>query len=82
MGLDALVPIAPARVRALVLPVGQIKQDRFLSFVDRLRQELVCPLRDISADGRPNRSQSRRAVTTSSVRRRLTPRALQTSSRP
>ncbi|KAK8058358.1 hypothetical protein PG994_008806 [Apiospora phragmitis] len=56
MSLDSLVPIAPARVRALLLPVGQIKRDRFASFVQRLSQEHVVHLRDISADGRPNRN--------------------------
>lgn len=56
MSLDSLLPIAPARVRALVLPVGRIKRDRFTSFVQRLNEEHVVQLRDISADGRPNRS--------------------------
>lgn len=56
MSLDPLLPIAPARVKALILPVGQIKADRFASFVDRLAGEHVVHLRDISADGRPNRS--------------------------
>ncbi|KAI1332055.1 Trs120-domain-containing protein [Xylariaceae sp. FL0255] len=50
------LPIAPARVRALVLPVGQIKRERFHTFVQRLNQENVVQLRDISADGRPNRN--------------------------
>ncbi|KAI0119942.1 hypercellular protein A [Nemania sp. FL0031] len=56
MSLDSLLPIAPARVRALVLPIGQIKRERFQSFVQRLHQEHVVQLRDISADGRPNRN--------------------------
>ncbi|KAK7954482.1 hypothetical protein PG988_015176 [Apiospora saccharicola] len=56
MSLDSLIPIAPARVRALLLPVGQIKRERFASFVQRLSQEHVVQLRDISADGRPNRN--------------------------
>ncbi|KAI1648106.1 Trs120-domain-containing protein [Daldinia loculata] len=56
MSLDSLLPIAPARVRALVLPVGRIKRDRFTSFVQRLNEEHVVQLRDISADGRPNRN--------------------------
>lgn len=51
-----MLPVAPARVRALVLPVGQIKRERFSSFVQRLNEEHVVHLRDISADGRPNRS--------------------------
>lgn len=56
MSLDSLSPIAPARVRALVLPLGQIRSRRFSTFVDRLQEEHVVHLRDITADGRPNRS--------------------------
>ncbi|KAI1180843.1 hypercellular protein A [Nemania sp. FL0916] len=56
MSLDSLLPVAPARVRALVLPIGQIRRERFQSFVQRLHQEHVVQLRDISADGRPNRN--------------------------
>ncbi|KAF5009635.1 hypothetical protein FDECE_4163 [Fusarium decemcellulare] len=56
MSLDPLLPVAPARVKALLLPLGQIKADRFASFVERLHQEHVVHLRDISADGRPNRN--------------------------
>ncbi|KAI4594880.1 hypothetical protein KJ359_007402 [Pestalotiopsis sp. 9143b] len=56
MSLDSLVPVAPARVRALVVPVGRITRDKFASFVKRLNEEHVVHLRDISADGRPNRT--------------------------
>jgi trafficking protein particle complex subunit 9 len=56
MSLDPLLPIAPARVKALLIPVGQIKAERFASFVDRLHGEHVVHLREVSADGRPNRS--------------------------
>lgn len=56
MSLDSLSPIAPARVRALVLPLGQIRSRRFSAFVERLQEEHVVHLRDITADGRPNRS--------------------------
>ncbi|KAI1375230.1 Trs120-domain-containing protein [Hypoxylon crocopeplum] len=56
MSVDFLLPVAPARVRALVLPIGQIKRDRFESFALRLNGEHVVHLRDISADGRPNRN--------------------------
>ncbi|OTB07744.1 hypothetical protein M426DRAFT_317640 [Hypoxylon sp. CI-4A] len=56
MSLDSVIPVAPARVRALVLPIGQITRDRFSYFVERLNQEHVVYLRDISADGRPNRN--------------------------
>lgn len=57
--MDPLLPIAPARVKALLLPLGQITADRFASFVDRLQSEHVVHLRDITADGRPNRSRPR-----------------------
>lgn len=56
--LDQLSPVAPARVRVVLLPTGQIKRVRFLSFVDRLRPENVVRLGDISPDGRPNRSEN------------------------
>lgn len=56
MSSDPLLPIAPARVRALLLPLGKIKTQRFAEFVKLLQAENVVHLRDISADGRPNRS--------------------------
>ncbi|KAL2760849.1 hypothetical protein ACRALDRAFT_1046005 [Sodiomyces alcalophilus JCM 7366] len=56
MSSDPLLPIAPARVRALALPIGRIKTERFASFVGRLREEHVVYLRDVSPDGRPNRN--------------------------
>ncbi|RDL35284.1 uncharacterized protein BP5553_07215 [Venustampulla echinocandica] len=54
--LDQLSPIAPARVRVVLLPIGQIKRSRFLGFVERLQPENVVRLGDISPDGRPNRN--------------------------
>ncbi len=54
--LDQLSPVAPARVRVVLLPIGQIKRSRFVGFVDRLQPEHVVRLGDISPDGRPNRS--------------------------
>ncbi len=56
MGLDPLSPIAPARLRGLLLPLGRIKQSRFQSFVDRLQPENVVRLGDVSPDGRSHRS--------------------------
>ncbi|KAL2815899.1 TRAPP II complex [Aspergillus granulosus] len=56
MGVDPLSPIAPARLRALVLPVGKIRRSRFLSFATRLQAENVVRLGDISPDARPNRN--------------------------
>ncbi|KAG0648336.1 Transport particle subunit [Hyphodiscus hymeniophilus] len=54
--LDQLSPVAPARVRVVLLPIGQIKRARFLSFIERLHPECVVRLGDISPDGRPNRN--------------------------
>lgn len=59
MGVDPLSPIAPARLRALLLPIGKIKQSRFLSFAKRVQAENVVRLGDISPDARPNRSMRR-----------------------
>ncbi|CCD48759.1 hypothetical protein BofuT4_uP034010.1 [Botrytis cinerea T4] len=56
--LDQLSPVAPARVRVVLLPIGQIKRERFLSFVERLQPQNVVRLGDISPDGRPNRSEN------------------------
>ncbi|UNI18633.1 hypothetical protein JDV02_004888 [Purpureocillium takamizusanense] len=56
MSLDPLLPVAPARVKALLLPLGKIRAERFASFVERLRAERVVHLRDITPDGRPNRN--------------------------
>ncbi|CAN8095447.1 unnamed protein product [Discula destructiva] len=56
MSADSLLPIAPARVKALCLPIGQVKADRFALFLDRLQAEHVVHLRDVGADKRPNRT--------------------------
>jgi hypothetical protein len=56
MTLDPLLPVAPARVKALVLPIGHIKRERFTAFVDRLNAESVVFLRDVTPDARPHRS--------------------------
>lgn len=56
MDVDPLSPIAPARVRALLLPVGKIRKSRFLGFAARLQAENIIRLGDISPDARPNRS--------------------------
>ncbi|KAI9674258.1 MAG: hypothetical protein M1829_003805 [Trizodia sp. TS-e1964] len=55
MAIDPLSPIAPARVRALVLPLGRIKRARFSGFLERLQVESCVRLGDVSPDGRPNR---------------------------
>ncbi|KAJ6194015.1 LOW QUALITY PROTEIN: TRAPP II complex [Bipolaris maydis] len=56
MAADPLSPIAPARIRALLLPVGRIRRSRFLAFVDLLQQESLVRLGDISPDPRPDRN--------------------------
>ena len=56
MPLDPLSPIAPARVRVLLLPVGRIRRSRFQTFVTRLEPQFVVRLGDVSPDGRPDRS--------------------------
>ncbi|KAK3402957.1 TRAPP II complex [Sordaria brevicollis] len=53
---DPFLPVAPARVKTLVLPIGRIKRDRFDTFVKSLNTENVVQLRDVTADGRPNRN--------------------------
>jgi hypothetical protein len=49
---DQLSPIAPARVRVLVLPAGRIKRQRFNAFLQRLDQHDSVRLGDISPDAR------------------------------
>ena len=56
--LDQLSPVAPARIRVVLVPIGQIRRARFLSFTERLYPENIIRLGDISPDGRPNRSNS------------------------
>ncbi|KAH6626377.1 TRAPP II complex [Chaetomium sp. MPI-SDFR-AT-0129] len=54
--IDPLLPVGPARVKALVLPVGHITRDRFTAFVRRLNSEGVVFLRDVTPDARPHRN--------------------------
>jgi hypothetical protein len=56
MAVDPLSPIAPARIRALLLPVGRIKRSRFLAFVELLQDHSQVRLGDVSPDSRPDRS--------------------------
>jgi hypothetical protein len=56
MAVDPLSPIAPARIRALLLPVGRIKRSRFLAFVELLQPQCMVRLGDVSPDPRPDRS--------------------------
>ncbi|KHJ32495.1 putative hypercellular protein [Erysiphe necator] len=52
--LDQFSPAAPARVRVVLFPIGKIKRLRFASYVERLQQEHIVRLGDISPDGRPH----------------------------
>ncbi|KAF2688969.1 hypercellular protein-like protein HypA [Lentithecium fluviatile CBS 122367] len=56
MAVDFLSPIAPARIRALLLPVGRIKRSRFLAFVELLQPQCMVRLGDVSPDPRPDRN--------------------------
>ncbi|CAD6501654.1 BgTH12-01904, partial [Blumeria graminis f. sp. triticale] len=54
--LDQFSPTAPAKVRVVLLPIGQIKRSRFLSFVKRLQPEHTVYLADVSPNGQPNKN--------------------------
>ncbi|KAF3483717.1 hypercellular protein HypA [Arthroderma uncinatum] len=56
MTVDPLSPIAPARLRVLLLPVGRIRRSRFLSFAERLRAHNVVRLGDVSPEGRTSKN--------------------------
>ncbi|CAP73147.1 uncharacterized protein PODANS_2_5600 [Podospora anserina S mat+] len=56
MTLDPFIPIAPARIKVLVLPIGHIKRERFTAFVNRLNEEHIVHLRDVTPDSRPHRN--------------------------
>ncbi|KAF2154744.1 Trs120-domain-containing protein [Myriangium duriaei CBS 260.36] len=55
MGTDPFSPLAPARVRVLVLPFGKITNRRFKAFATRLQQVSSVRLGDITPDERPGR---------------------------
>lgn len=60
MDLDPLSIVTPARVKVLLLPIGDhVKQSRFASFAERLQQVNVVRLGDVSPDSRPHRSKYR-----------------------
>lgn len=56
MSLDPLSIVTPARLRVMLVPVGNVRQSRFTSFVARLQQVNVVRLGDVSPDSRPHRS--------------------------
>ncbi|KAK0665545.1 TRAPP II complex [Cercophora samala] len=56
MTLDPFIPIAPAKIKVLVLPIGHIKRERFTAFINRLNEEHIVHLRDVTPDSRPHRN--------------------------
>jgi hypothetical protein len=57
MDLDPLSIVTPARVKVLLLPIGEnVRESRFASFVKRLQHVNVVRLGDVSPDSRPHRS--------------------------
>ncbi|KAL8734573.1 MAG: hypothetical protein Q9166_001473 [cf. Caloplaca sp. 2 TL-2023] len=56
MGGDTFSVVAPARVKILCVPVGRVQQSNFRKFIERLSQENVVRLGDISPDSRPHRT--------------------------
>ncbi|MCJ1385121.1 hypothetical protein MMC17_008240 [Xylographa soralifera] len=56
MGIDALSPVAPARIRCLLLPSGTITRSRFSTFVERLQQESTVRLGDVSPNTKSQRN--------------------------
>ncbi len=57
MGGDTFSAVAPARVKVLCVPVGRIKRSRFHEFIERLAQENVVRLGDVSPNRGPHGSQ-------------------------
>lgn len=62
MAASPISPIALARVGALIVPIGDVKEARFKSFLDRLLPEDAVRLSDISPDTRSDRSRSRSSL--------------------
>ena len=62
MGGDPFSVVAPAQVKILCVPVGQIQKSRFYGFVKRLEQETVIRLGDVSPKRGPHGSQYTSAV--------------------
>lgn len=56
MAVDPFSPIAPARIRVLLVPAGKIKRSRFMTFVERLQPECAIRLGDVTPDPRPDRT--------------------------
>ncbi|KAI5803997.1 TRAPP II complex [Peziza echinospora] len=56
MTLDNLSYPASSRMRALLCPIGRIRRARFQEFVERIQEENVVRLGDVSPDLKPNRT--------------------------
>ncbi|KAL8945821.1 MAG: hypothetical protein Q9222_007693, partial [Ikaeria aurantiellina] len=56
MGADPFSIVAPAQVKVLCIPVGQIRESKFRSFLERLEKDNVIPLQDVSPDSRPHKT--------------------------
>ncbi|KAL8919671.1 MAG: hypothetical protein Q9172_004860 [Xanthocarpia lactea] len=54
MGGDTFSVVAPARVKVLCVPVGRIQKSRFHGFIERLAQENVIRLGDVSPNRGPH----------------------------
>ena len=57
MGLDSLSPVAPARVRCLIVPCGQILRTEFLRHKHTLEQNSTVRLGDVSPIDEPRNSE-------------------------
>ena len=57
MGGDPFSVVAPAQIKVLCVPVGQIQKSSFHGFVKRLGQENVIRLGDVSPNRGPHGSQ-------------------------
>lgn len=56
MSISPISPIAPARVRAVLVPLGKIRKQKFDTFVERLREDYIVRLGDVSPDALAERS--------------------------
>ena len=54
MGYDPLSPVAPARVRCLLVPCGQLSRSKFLQAKERLEKESIVRLGDVSPSDGPH----------------------------
>ena len=76
MSLDPLSIVTPARLRVLLVPVGNVRQSRFASFVERLQQVNVVRLGDVSPESRPHRSKIDSSIFVPGLTDRIPPPAM------